>query len=190
VVAPSPADRERLRSLLLESLRVQAQLEMLADLPRGSVIFPGTVKDVLVLEETYDPPAGGTGASLSLTMRVKFAAQYASGDDLSELAALALAAVLDDGFSATPEPPAFRLVGTPVTDESGRTGFQLQVERRVRRTLDTRRVLSLAQGRDVASVLERLNETFVFSSPPQVRMTPSWWPRLPLAPFRIDVVIQ
>jgi hypothetical protein len=145
---------------------------------------------VLVLEETYDPPAGGTGASLSLTMRVKFAAQYASGDDLSELAALALAAVLDDGFSATPEPPTFRLIGTPVTDESGRTGFQLQVERRVRRTVDTRRVLSLVQGRRVESALARLNEAFEFSSPPMIKMSPGWWPWLPLAPFRMNVVIQ
>ena len=188
--APSPADRERLRRALMETLRAQARLEMLASLPPGSLIFPDTLKDVIVLEEVYDPPAGEMGASLSLTMRVKFAAQYASGDDLSKLATLALAASLEDGFSAAPEAPAFHPIGIPITDESGRTSFQLQVERRVRRTVDARRVLSLAQGRRVESALVRLNEAFAFSSPPQIRMTPGWWPWLPLAPFRIDVVIQ
>ena len=190
VAAPSAADRERLRGLLMESLRAQVKLEMLADLPMGSVIFSDTVKDVIVLEETYDPSAGETGATLTLTMRVKFSAQYASGDKLSELAALALSASLVDGFSAAPESPTFRVIGSPVTDADGRTGFQLQVERRIRRTVDVRRVLSLAQGRRVDSALARLNEAFVFSSPPQIEMTPSWWPWLPLAPFRIDVVIQ
>ena len=190
VAAPSAADHERLRGLLMESLRAQVKLEMLADLPSGSVIFPDMVKDVIVLEEAYDPPAGETGAILTLTMRAKFSAQYASGDDLSELATLALSASLEDGFSAAPESPTFRSVGAPITDADGRTVFQLQVERRIRRTVDVRRVLSLAQGRRVDSALARLNEAFVFSSPPQIEMTPSWWPWLPLAPFRIDVVIQ
>ena len=188
--APSPADRERLRRALMETLRAQARLEMLASLPPGSLIFPDTLKDVIVLEEIYDPPAGEMGASLSLAMRVKFAAQYASGDDLSELAALALAAALEDGFSAAPEPPTFHPIGIPVTDEAGRTSFQLQVERRIRRTVDARRVLSLAQGRRVESARARLNEAFAFSSPPQIKMSPAWWPWLPLAPFRMDVVIQ
>jgi hypothetical protein len=194
--APSPADRERLRRALMETLRAQARLEMLASLPPGSLIFPDTLKDMIVLEEVYDPPAGEMGASLSLTMRVKFAAQYASGNDLSELTTLSLAAALEDGFSAAPaeysksEPLTFRPVGIPVTDESGRTIFQLQVERRIRRAVDARRVLSLAQGRRVESALARLNEAFAFSSPPQIKMSPAWWPWLPLAPFRMDVVIR
>lgn len=194
--APSPADRARLRRALMETLRAQARLEMLASLPPGSLIFPDTLKEVIVLEEVYDPPAGETGASLLLTMRVKFAAQYASGDDLLELAALALAAALEDGFSAAPaeysksEAPAFHPIGIPVTDEAGRTSFQLQVERRIRRTVDARRVLSLAQGRRLESALARLNDAFAFSSPPAIEVTPSWWPWLPLAPFRMDVVIQ
>jgi hypothetical protein len=190
VAAPSSADRERLRSLLMEGLRAQVQLELLADLPRGSIIFPATVKDVVILNEAYDPPAGETGGALMLTMRAKFTAQYASGDDLSQLAALALAASLEDGFSETPEPPAFHLIGIPATDESGRTSFQLQVEHRIRRTVDTARVLSLVQGRGMASALERLNEAFTFSSPPIIKMSPGWWPWLPLAPFRMNVVIR
>jgi hypothetical protein len=190
VAAPSDADRENLRSLLMESLRAQVQLEMLASLPLGSVIFPATVKDAVVLDEAYDPPAGKKGGVLTLTMRVKFVAQYASGDDLSQLAALALSASLEDGFSAVPEPPAFHLIGIPATDGSGRTSFQLQVERRIRRTVDTVRVLSLAQGRGMESALARLTETFAFSSPPIIKMSPGWWPWLPLAPFRMNVVIQ
>jgi hypothetical protein len=190
VAAPSAADRERLHNLLMDTLRARVQLEMLASLPAGSVVFPDTVKDVIVLDEAYDPPAGETGATLMLTLRVRFSAQYASGEDLSSLAALALSASLEDGFSAASELPAFRTLATPVTDEAGRTSFQLLVERRVYRTVDVRRVLSLAQGRRAESALTQLSDAFAFSSPPQIKMSPSWWPWLPLAPFRIDVVIQ
>jgi Baseplate J-like protein len=190
VAAPSAEDRETLREMLMESLRAQVKLELLTDLPLGSVILPDTVRDVVVQEETVDPPAGKTGGTLTLTMRVKFTAQYASGEDLSRLAWLALSASLEDGFSPTTEPPTFHTVGAPVTDETGKTGFQLQMERRIRRAVDVRRVLSLIQGRSMESALARLEESFTFESPPVIKVTPGWWPWLPLAPFRMDVVIQ
>jgi hypothetical protein len=190
VAAPSAGDRERLRDLLMESLRNQVQLEMLADLPIGSVILPDTVRDVVVLEEVVDPPAGKTGGTLTLTMRVKFTAQYASGNDLSELSSLVLSASLEDGFSPVSEIPAFRTVGIPVTDETGRTDFNLQMERQIRRAVDARRVLSLVQGRSTESALSLLEASFKLSFPPVIKVTPGWWPWLPLAPFRTDVVIQ
>lgn len=190
VPVPSADDREHLRGLLLEDLRAQAQLEMLADLPRGSLIFPGTVRDVVVLEEMFDPPAGENGVTLSLTLRVKFSAQYASGEDLSTLATLAMDAALEEGFSATADAPKIQLFGIPAADADGRTNFQLQMERDIFRAIDSRRVLALVQGKNVNIAIARLGESFKFSSPPQIKTTPRWWPWLPLVPFRIDVVIE
>lgn len=188
--APSAADREIARSLLLEDLRAQAQLAMLADLPVGSLVFPDTMQAVTILEERYDPPAGEPGARLSLAMRVKFAAQYASGEDLSALAKLAMDAALEQGFSAAPDALTFRAASLPAADAEGRTVFQLQMEREIFRAIDPRRALFLAQGRRAESALARLNEAFALASPPQIEISPRWWPWLPLVPFRIEVVIQ
>lgn len=190
VAAPSAQDRDRLRAMLMENLREQVQLETLAGLPSGSVVFPEATRDIAVLEETYFPPAGETGATLLLTMRVRFAMQYASGDDLLQLASLAMNAALEEGFSAAADAPKLELFGTPFAAEDGRTNFSLQMERQIFRAVDARRVLFLAQGRSVDSALARLNESFAFSSPPQIELSPRWWPWLPLAPFRIEVVIQ
>ena len=143
-----------------------------------------------MLEETYDPPAGETGETLSLSMRVKFNMQYASGDDLAELAVLALAASMEPGFSAASGTLTFHSIGDPITDEAGRTSFSLQVEQRLQRMVDVRQVLALAQGRRVESALAQLSGAFPFASPPKITVSPSWWPWLPLAPFRINVVIQ
>lgn len=190
IPAPSAADREIIRRLLLENLRAQAQREMLAALPPGSLVFPDTMRETLILEETYDPPAGEAGAALSLTMRVKFSARYASGDDLSALAKLTLDAALAPGFSAASEPLTFRAVNAPVTGADGRTVFQLRMERQIFRALEPRRVPFLVQGRRVDSALARLSESFALASPPQIELTPRWWPWLPLVPFRIEVMIQ
>lgn len=190
VAAPNAEDREHLRELVMENLRAQVQLAMLTDLPFGSVILPDTVRDVVVVEELVDPAAGKTGGILTMTMRVKFTAQYASGNDLSELASLALSASLEDGFSPTPELPTFHTIGVPVTDETGRTGFQLRLERPIRRTVDVNRVLLLVQSQPMESAMTRLNDSFNLTSQPIIKMTPRWWPWLPLLPFRMSVVIQ
>lgn len=189
VFAPSRADRERLRNILLANLRTQVQEKMLDSLPEGSVIFPGTVAAVAVPEEVYDPPVGGMGEALTLTLRVKFSAQYVSGDDLSTLAALARTASLEEGFSA-PALPELEVIGDPFTDETGRTNFQLRVEYGVRRALDPRRIIYLVRGRNVELALGRLEEAFVFSDPPNIKIVPAWWPNLPLVPFRIEVVVE
>jgi hypothetical protein len=190
VAAPSMEDRERLRVLLLENLRQQLKLEVMEKLPSGSLIFPDSIREVAVLEETYFPPAGKAGATLSLTMRVEFSLQYASGVDLNTLSTLTMNAALEDGFVATSAAPTLQLFGTPFAADGGKTNFSLQMERKIFRAIDTRRVTLLAQGRRVDSALSRLNDAFTFSSPPQIELFPRWWPWLPLAPFRIEVAIQ
>ncbi len=188
--APSADDRERVRVVLMETLRMQVQREMLAGLPVHSVVFPTTVKDALVLEETYDPPAGETGDTLTLRMRVKFSARYASGDDLLELANLSLAASLEDGFSPTPNPLTLETLGIPSTAENGRTSFRLRAERQVVRVVDARRALALVRGRRVETAQAQLRAAFPFAKDIKIEMSPAWWPWLPLVPSRIEVVIE
>lgn len=190
VVSPSAEDRQRLRAMLMGALREQARLDALAELPPGSLIFPESIRELAVLEETYFPPAGETGATLTLTMRVKISMQYASGDDLLQLATLAMNAALEEGFAAAPDAPKMQLFGTPFAAADGKTNFSLQMERNIFREIDSRRVIFLVQGRRVDSARARLSELFALSAPPQIEMYPRWWPWLPLAPFRIEVVIK
>jgi len=189
VAAPGAEDRERLRNILLAALRTQAQKEMLRGLPAQSVLFPSTLKEAASLEEAYDPPAGGTGETLTLTLRVKFSAQYASGADLLELAALTMSAAREDDFLPLADTLAFEAGGTPVTAEDGRTIFNLRVNWRLARTINVRRALSLAQGQRLEAAEARLREAFAFANP-SIRLAPAWWPILPFMPFQIDVVVQ
>ena len=189
VTAPSAEDRERLRNILLGTLRAQVQEEMLNDLPAKSVVFASTVKDEAVLEETYDPPAGETGTTLTLTLRVKFSAQYASGEDLLELAALTMSAATEEGFSPLANSLSFDTSGTPRTAEDGRTSFSLRMNWDLARTIDVRKALSLVQGQTLELAEARLNEAFPFASP-SATLRPSWWPILPFVPFQIEVVVQ
>lgn len=190
VRAPSASDRERLRTALLGTLREKMLDEMLSGLPAGSVAFPGSVQEVEVLEETYDPSAGDPGDKLTLTLNVTFTARYASGDDLIELASLALGASVEDGFAAVPNSLSLDPVSLPITAQDGRTSFRLRVERRIARTVDAARVLALIQGRDLETAQAQLKQLPGLVAAPEITLRPGWWPFMPLAPFQIDLVMR
>ncbi|MDO8595011.1 MAG: baseplate J/gp47 family protein, partial [Sulfuricaulis sp.] len=171
VAAPSAEDRERLRAVLLGTLRLQAQEEMLAALPTGSVVFPSTLVDMQILEEAFDPPAGASGATLLLTMRVKFRAQYASGDDLAELARLSADAAIQNTFVPVPESLSFELQGIPSTAEDGRTAFNLLVTQRTLPARNVTQIIALTQGRRRDSALARLTQLLASDSP-RVELNP------------------
>jgi hypothetical protein len=142
------------------------------------------------LEETYNPPANAQGATLSLTLRLEFAVQVVSARDLTRLAELSLDAALPQGFSPAPGTLTFQPVTIPVTDAQDVTRWQMQAERLIFRSVDTAQVLSLALGRPPAQVQRLIARIQPFSNQPEVRLTPAWWPWLPLIPLRVQVVIQ
>jgi hypothetical protein len=45
----------------------------------------------------------------------------------------------------------------------------------------------LTLGLSPAQAGERLAENLPLATPPEISLTPSWWPRLPIIPFRIHV---
>ncbi|MBI3738260.1 MAG: baseplate J/gp47 family protein, partial [Chloroflexi bacterium] len=184
-VAPSEDDRKRVHDVLMSLLPAQAQKQAAGLIGANDILLVNTLKMGQVLEETYDPPAGEPGNLLKLTMRVEFSAQYMQADDLNQLAETTLNASIPDGFLASPDTLKFTMLGTPVLDESGASHFDLQVERGVKHEVNAQRANALVRGlsrRDAARVL--LHELPLEKSP-EIDLSPSWWPWMPLIPFRI-----
>src|SRR5262249_52364038 len=137
-------------------LQAQAQKQAMTEIGAKNILLGNTLKMGEVLEETYDPPAGGAGLLLTLKMRVEFTAQYVKNDDLIQLAETTLNASLPSGFSAAPDTLRFNVSGTPTLDESGGSHFALQVQRTLLDEIDPRQVNGLVRGlspQDAAQIL-------------------------------------
>jgi len=183
-------DRFLLRETLKADLARQAEDELRARLSADDVMLADTLTVSQTLEETYNPPVGAQGATLSLTLRLEFSVQVVSTRDLTRLAEVSLDAALPQGFSAAPNTLTFQSVTRPVTDAGGATRWQMQAERRLFRSVDTAQVLRLVLGRSPAQAEAVAARIQPFPSPPEVRLTPAWWPWLPLIPLRVQVVIE
>ncbi|HEX8992793.1 MAG TPA: baseplate J/gp47 family protein [Anaerolineales bacterium] len=186
-VAPSDADRQRLRDVVLGLLKSQALTMADGSVQAKDLILPDTLKMEQVDQETYDPPAGHPGSLLKLTMRAEFGVQYVKAEDLTQLAEAALNGSKPQGFSPIPNSMTYRIVGPPTVDPTGAALFQLQLGRKIAADIDLSQASALVRGRPEPMAAALLRADLPLAKPPVVRMTPSWWPWMPLIPFRTVV---
>ena len=184
------SDRRHVKTLLMKSLDEMAREKFRAEINPGDVLFDETLNVSQVLSEEYDPPAGAAGTRLTLTMQVEYSILYASASDLTELALLALNASLPAGFSPASEAVTIKPATKPSISDDGIARWTMKVERKIIQFVDPAQVAHLIQGYGSGSAQSRLEENLPLASSPQISLSPSWWPWVPIVPFRISVATE
>jgi len=188
--AATKADLARLRRDLLEELEQQALAEMKMKLEPDDQIFPDTLKLKQVLEESYEPPLGQPGQTVTLNLKAEFTASYAAGEDLHVLAKDVLNASLPEGFAPASDPIDFEMLDDQKTDNRGITDWSMRVSRELEKQIDTGKIIPLVQGRSMAVATAQLEESLGLPDTPEIKLSPEWWPWMPLIPFNITVETQ
>jgi hypothetical protein len=185
--APSESDKARLRTLLLADLQEQALSKLRAS---GSEVFTDSLRLSQVIEEKFDPAEGQPGSKLMLSMQVEYLAYAASTADLQELAVRVLGVSVPQGFSPVADTLHFEMLNQPKSGADGLTRFDLRASQTVQKELNLTQAIHLVQGRRPENALAQLRGGLSLAAPPQIKLAPSWWPWLPVAPFRISVVTR
>jgi hypothetical protein len=185
--AQTADDRIHLHDALLSEILQECKAALPKMLASGDVYFPDTLAVGQLLSETYFPAEGQTGETLSLTMNLQCQVQYASAADVNTLAEMALDANLPDGFIPVSGEVTTPVASIPKTDTDGITRWEMQPQRLLRAHLDPLAATQLALGRRPAQAARRLSESFQLASVPKIQVKPSWWPWLPIVPFRITI---
>ncbi len=181
------ADRSLVHKALLAEILEECKTSLPQTLLPGDIFFPDTPAVSQVLSETYFPAEGQSGDTLSLTMRLKCQAQYASLADVNALAEMSLDANLPEGFAPASDGLAILPASIPLTEADGITRWDLQAQRRLRARLNPLTAVQLSMGRAPAEAVLRLNESLPLAGSPVIQLKPGWWPWLPVIPFRITV---
>lgn len=191
-VQASDADRKGVKDLVLRGLTSTARERLQADLKPGDVLFDKTLAVTQTLSEKYDPPAGGVGLKLTLTLQLEFSAQYASASDLTRLAALTMNAALPSGFhELTPAGEAtVESLSTPVVGSDGSVHWNIRAQRQIEQGYDANALTQLIQGTKVNEARKSLATVLPKDSQPTLQLSPAWWPYVPLLPIRIEVITQ
>jgi hypothetical protein len=175
-----------LKARLLETLRQEALDELQGNLPPGDVLLPATLTLKQTLEETFEPPEIQPADQLDLTMRLEFTIQLVANHDLHELAESALNANLPKNF--TPWPDTLQVENpTLPNDSTAPTEWKMTANRRIMAELPKTEAVKLSLGLTPEQAKNRLASALPLGKPPKILLTPAWWPRMPILPFRIGV---
>jgi len=189
-VQATDADRARAKELLLKNLEEDARASLLDEINSDDVFFDKTISLSQIISENYDLPVGAAGSQLTLTMQVEYSIFYATASDLTELASLALNASLPSGFIPASDTVTFESATSPLALADKSTHWTIRTEREIVQQVNTAQVTQLVQGLDLSAAQSQLEKNLPLLSKPKVTMSPSWWPWVPMAPFRIEVVTQ
>lgn len=191
-VQASDADRERAKTLLIKILEEDAREKLVNDIASGDLLFEKTMTVSQTLSEIYDPPAGASATKLTLTMQVEYSVLYADASDLTQLASLALNASLPSGFRAATASDAVTVkpATNPTFNADGSAKWTMRAERKIIQQIDAAQVTQMIQGFGAWNVESQLKENLPLASAPQIKLSPAWWPWMPIVPFRISVVTE
>jgi hypothetical protein len=180
-------DRSRLRAALLPEILAECKTTLAKSVTADDLFFPDTVKISQVVTETYFPAANQSGDTLSLTMTVQCQAHFTAVADVESLAKMALGANLPTGFEPISGTPLTVSSGLPVTGTDGQTRWEVKSQRLLQAVLSPLPAVQLALGRTPADAASRISKSLALDAAPRIQINPSWWPWMPVIPFRISV---
>ena len=194
--APNADDRRLLAERLHVALEKTAAQELQSGLQPGDVLITSTLELVNNLEERFQPGEGQPADQLALSLRQEYQAQVVSADDLTALAQAVFNANLPAGFAPVTGslqvenidfPPALENVQSPGEKQ---LRWNMHADRQIQAQAPTPQAIRLVLGVDPEAASQQLKSELALERPPVIRLTPAWWPRLPILPFRIHIEID
>jgi hypothetical protein len=186
--SPGPDDRIRLYNQLVATLRQNALADLEAQLPSGDLLLKPTLSLDDILLKAYDPDSALPAADLRLTLRLQFHIDKISGADLRQLGTTLLNASLPAGYVPLPDTLAIENLSQPQLDRDQTAHWQITAHRNLQAQLSKEKAVNLSLGLPPQQAIQRLSDSLSLAIPPDIRINPGWWPRLPFIPLRIQVV--
>lgn len=193
---PTAEDRRLLAERLHRTLEQTALEEISKGLAPGSLLITETLTLVENVEEKFRPPEGIPSDQLALSLRLEYQALVVSGEDLNALAQAVFDANLPPGFAPLQGSPHVENLSAPQLSPDSRSAdawqaqWKLHAYRSILAQTPAPRVVRLVLGFEPAKAIQRLQSELALEAPPSIALTPGWWPRLPILPFRVAVRIE
>ena len=184
---PSLSDRRSLAEKLRLSLEETAQREIEAQLSPGDLFLPSSLRLKKTLEESYQPAEDLPADQVKLSQRLEFEAWVVKAADLQKLPQAVFDANLPAGYLPLPETLQIDILTLPKPDSEGVIRWRMHAVRQMQANINHTQAVKLSLGRSVDQAASILGSVLPLEEPPRVELMPSWWPRLPILPFRIEV---
>jgi hypothetical protein len=173
---------------LVTSLQETALDELELRLESGDVLLSSTPVLHQVLEATYTPALGEPADQLELTLQLEFQIPYATGADMYQLGRSVLDRRIPEDFIPQPETLRITQLTDPESQGVGSATWKIEASWKLGATLNEPQAVALVLGLKPEQATQHLSNEMPIQGIPEIQLTPDWWPRLPILPFRIQLI--
>ncbi len=188
------ADMDRLKAQLLQQLQQRAYVELQNQLGEQEFLPPGSMTTE-IMAEVYDQFLDAETDVLKLQMRILAAGTAVDRANANLLAYEALKERIPAAYELESEAIGFDLDEETVRTDGRSVIVQVTASAPLVVDIDRSAVRSVVAGLEANEASQQLTELFALGGPPVVEILPDWikrWEwldRVPLLPFRIQVVV-
>ncbi|MCC7128946.1 MAG: hypothetical protein B6D39_02180 [Anaerolineae bacterium UTCFX2] len=186
--APNERDRLELARELNDSLRLTALEEMQNGLAPGDLLIPSSLVEGATLEKTFQPEDNQPADQLSLNWRLSYQARVVRFEEQLALAQAVFDANLPQGYTPMPDTLTVETVAEPQQLDEQSTSWKLHAVRRLTAQISDSLARQTVLGLPVQEAAQRMQSALQLEQTPQIHLIPDWWPRLPVLPFRIQII--
>jgi hypothetical protein len=185
--APRESDYHNLLTEMLSTLQVAALQELDGNLAENDILLETNPTSYEIIQEEYLPEEPQPADVLMLTLRVEFYSPIGSGEDMRTLAETILITNVDPDFEPDSKTLTIRSLNRPKLDKDGSYNWNIQVQWEANAIINEAEIVSRLLWQTPESAVTQLHETGTISRDASITLTPEWWPRLPILPFRLHV---
>lgn len=190
VPAVAEADRDRLRSQVLQFLQALATSEMEAQLAEREFLARDSVRLVQIFSETYSHDVGEPASRLTLEMRAELHGTAINTTEAAGLVYEALAAEVPPGFSVVPDSLGFDTGEVVAVDEQGRVTFSMVGDGIAAAELNLAGPITAITGQEKDVAVAYLYQQLPVQDLPTIDIWPTWFDRVPYLPARIEARVE
>ena len=185
VTAPTQIDRTFLNSSLMIELEQNALKDFQDLLSEGDVLFSSSLDVIDIEKENSIPEPGFAGDTLTISKRIQFGIWYAASQDINFLANEIVNAQYREGnFEVVSGSLSIDYAQSP----DSMSGLDLNIIWKEKRSIDTVELIQLTLGKNAEDAGVIIQESLDLKETPEISIKPGWWFRLPILPFRINIV--
>jgi hypothetical protein len=189
VPAPAERDRARLFQQLESDLRLLALRDLQDNLAPGDLLLSDSITHTQVIEQAFEPAGQQPANTLRLNLRLEYQTYHIKSGSLTNLAAAILDTNLPAGYTAVANSLEIEVLRPPLIGAESQAGA-IRARRRMQVGLSPEVATQLVLGLQPHLAVDRLGAELALANAPLVRLSPAWWPRLPVLPLRIGVIIH
>jgi hypothetical protein len=187
-VTPSEDDYQTIYNQLIVSLQENAIADVQFEASPNDILLSSSPLEQRIIEESFYPEFGEPADFLELNVRAEFKFPYTSEEDLYQLGRIVLDRHATDDYTPRPETLVIRPLTDPTFQPNGIATWSMQASWQLGAILDETKAVANILGLSPEQALLKLNENTSIEEGTEIRITPEWWPRLPMVPFRINLI--